>query len=160
MGFLADAIKLSVEHHFNQKYDNQSFIEGHILPVVLQAEVICVGIKMSSTEVEVVKAIAHLHDVVEDTNCSMNEIKSIHRIPDAVTNGVEALTYDKNTPLGMYLGGIVKCSIYAIIVRLADSMCNLRKSLSTGHVTGILKYSGNINFLSAALVREIEKRKN
>lgn len=158
--FVAEAIKLATQHHHGQKYIDQTYMDGHIYPVVLQAELIARGAKMSSTEIDCVIAIAYMHDLVEDTTVSLDMIQDITHVPDAVPNAVNALTKCDGEPHGEYLQRIINCNIYAVVVKLADSLVNLRTSLSTGIASNVLKYANNVNFLSTVVSREIERRKN
>lgn len=160
MTFVEEAEQLAQQHHHGQKYLDQTYMDGHIYPVVLQAELIARGAKLSSTEVDCVMAIAYCHDLVEDTTVSIDMIQDIDRVPTAVPNAVAALTKEFGQPHGEYLETIAKCSVYAAIVKLADSMVNLRSSLSTGTSSKILEYSNNVNYLSTVVCREIDRRKN
>lgn len=159
MKFVEEAEQLAQQHHHGQKYLDQTYMDGHIYPVALQAELIARGVKLSETEIECVLAIAYCHDLVEDTTVSIDMIRDLDRVPLCVPNAVAALTKIYGQPHGEYLETIAKCSIYAAVVKLADSLVNLRTSLSTGISPNILQYSNNINYLSTVVTREIERRK-
>lgn len=160
MTFVEEAERLALQRHHGQKYLDQTYMDGHIYPVALQAELIARGAKLSSTEIECILAIAYCHDLIEDTTTTIDEIRDLDRVPLCVPNAVAALTKMQGQPHGEYLEAIARCSIYAAIVKLADSLVNLRTSLSTGVSSNILVYSNNINYLSTVVCREIDRRKN
>lgn len=159
MTFVEEAEKLALQHHHGQKYRDQTYMDGHIYPVVMQAELIARGAKLSETEVDCIMAIAYCHDLIEDTTVSIDMIRDLDRVPLCVPNAVAALTKMDGQPHGEYLEAIIRCSIYATIVKLADSLVNLRTSLCSGASQNILQYSNNINYLSTVVCREIERRK-
>lgn len=160
MTFVEEAEKLALQHHHGQKYLDHTYMDGHIYPVVLQAELIARGAKLSSTEIDCILAIAYCHDLVEDTTVTVDMIRELDRVPLCVPNAVAALTKESGQHHGEYLETIARCSIYAAIVKLADSLVNLRTSLSTGVSIKILEYSNNINYLSTVVCREIERRRD
>lgn len=160
MKFVDEAEKLAIQHHHGQKYLDQTYMDGHIYPVALQAELIARGAKLSDTEIDCVLAIAYCHDLVEDTTVTLDMIKDIDRVPLCIPNAVAALTKEDGQHHGDYLETIARCSIYAAIVKLADSMVNLRTSLNTGISSKILQYSNNINYLSTVVCREIDRRRD
>lgn len=156
--FVLTAQNLAAKYHKNQKYGDLTYIYGHLIPVELQAEIIGKGCGLNVNELRCVSAVAWLHDVVEDTDCTLDIIKDIQHVPDLVPKSVECLTNDCNSH-GKYLNKVVCGGIVPIVVKLADSLCNHRASLASGNAKRILKYSANINYLSTALVRELDKRK-
>lgn len=156
--FVATSYNLAEKYHKNQKYGEMSYMQGHLLPVSFQAEVIAEGCGLNVNEIRCVSAVSYLHDIVEDTDCSLDIVKGIQHVPELVPKSVECLT-KKGESHGKYLDAIVRGGIVPIIVKLADSMCNHRASLASGSSKRILRYSSNIVYLSTALVREIEKRK-
>lgn len=159
MNFVEEAEKLALQRHHGQKYLDQTYMDGHIYPVALQAEIIARGARLSSTEIDCILAICYCHDLLEDTTTTLDEVQGLDRVPTAVPDAVLALTVKEGQSHGEYLEGIVSCSIYAIVCKMADSLVNLRSSLSNGRTNSILKYSNNVNYLSAAICREIERRR-
>lgn len=152
------AVNTATQYHHGQTYGDLTYMDGHLHLVALQAEVIADGLKLSPTEVECVVSIAYLHDILEDTQCDMETLKmSLNRCPDAIFNGVNALTKEGSQRVA-YLAQVVQGGLFAIIVKIADSMCNLRASLASGNCKNILKYADNINYLTTMLVRAVERR--
>ncbi|MEQ6354023.1 HD domain-containing protein [Lysinibacillus sp. M3] len=72
------------------------------------------------------KATAYLHDVLEDTKITANDLKNAG-IPDNVIEAVQVLTKDRNTPYFDYLRQ-VKASPIARLVKLADLKHNSDRS--------------------------------
>ena len=66
---------------------------------------------------EYTTCVALLHDVVEDTNISLDDLKSI--FPKEVTNAVALMTHDSNVPYLEYVRNIAANPI-AKAVKLAD----------------------------------------
>ncbi|MFW3388400.1 UNVERIFIED_CONTAM: hypothetical protein RF648_20645, partial [Kocuria sp. CPCC 205274] len=114
MTFVEEALQLATQGHHGQKYLDQTYMDGHILPVALQAELIARGARLSSTEIDCVLAIAYCHDLVEDTNVTIDMIRDIDRVPLCIPNGVAALTKMNGQPQAEYLKTIVSCNIYAV----------------------------------------------
>lgn len=159
MSYMDEVLKLAIQHHHGQKYLDQTYLDGHIYPVALQAEMIAKGAGLSNTEIDVVNSIAYGHDLLEDTTVTLDMIEGLDRVPLAVPFAIDALTKRIGVSQSDYLQGIVGCSIYATVVKLADSLVNLRTSLSTGSTSRMLEYSNNVSYLTTAVSREIERRK-
>ena len=69
------------------------------------------------------KAVALLHDVVEDTEWTLDDLKA-EGIPEYVVEAVGLLTHDKDMPYGDYIAR-VKENPLARTVKIADLMHNL-----------------------------------
>lgn len=67
---------------------------------------------------EATTVVALLHDVVEDTEITFEDLKE-QGFSDEIINALKLLTHDKNTPYMEYVGEIKKNSI-AKKVKLAD----------------------------------------
>lgn len=156
MDFCVTALQLAKLHHEKQMYGTQPYVSGHLDPVAFQAELIASGLRMDAEEVRLVVATAYLHDILEDTNCKRSDLVVVG-IPKIVVDSVELLT-KKCESHNQYLFQISHNSIFATVVKLADSMCNHRASLIDGKYQNVLKYANNINYLSTALCRWAEKR--
>lgn len=144
----------------SKAWNTTTHYERHILPVVLQAEIISDGAGLAQTEKGVVEAIAKLYDILEQTACKMDYIKELHRVPDAVFSSVAVLTKAPNTMNSVYLTEICGHSIYTVIVALAVELVKFRDILcEINSNTEKLVHANNINHLTTALVRKIEGRK-
>lgn len=148
------AMGLAFEYHENQKYGELDYFSGHIDPVTTQAEVIAAGLGWEEEQVRLAVATAYLHDILEDTPC---EVLVLHDsgIPHMVINAVEILTKGCESK-NQYLASI-SCSQLATVVKMADSLVNLRACLADGKVEKALKYSDNINYLTTVMSRWAKK---
>lgn len=75
---------------------------------------------MMDTDIE--KAVAYLHDVVEDTKISFDDLKE-YGFPNQIIEAVKALTKQKNESYGVYIDRVIKNPI-AKKVKLADMKHN------------------------------------
>lgn len=75
---------------------------------------------MMDTDIE--KAVAYLHDVVEDTKISFDDLKE-YGFPNQIIEAVKALTKQKNESYDVYIDRVIKNSI-AKKVKLADMKHN------------------------------------
>lgn len=148
--FVHSAMKLSFDYHKGQMYGKLGYYTGHIDPVTTQAEVIARGLGWDDEQVRQVVAASYLHDILEDTPC---ELLTLHDsgIPQLVISAVEILTKGCESH-NQYLNSISGSRI-ATVVKLADSMVNLRACLSDGKAIKALKYSNNINHLTTVISR-------
>ena len=81
---------------------------------------------------EISCTVALLHDVVEDTDITMDDLRA--EFPDVVTEAVELLTYDRETDYFDYVRNL-KQNYYARRVKLADLDHNSDETRISG--TGI-----------------------
>lgn len=82
-----------------------------------------------STQVEDrLKPIALLHDVVEDTNVTLEDLKNA-QFPQYIIDAVDVLTHAKNEPNIQYWNRILT-NKDAVIVKIADIRCNLKDAPS------------------------------
>ena len=88
------------------------------------------------------KAVAWLHDVLEDTTVSKYDLM-VYGVPADVIEAIEILTKKKNQPYGEYLKG-VKENAMAKAVKIADMKANLADSPTKNQ---ILKYTQGLSFL-------------
>lgn len=159
MSLYRDTYLLIQTYHKDQTYGDGSYIDAHLVPVSLTAKWIAEGCKLTKEEIEGIEVLGLLHDIIEDTSCTLTEVRAVENMPKWVPEGIWALTKDMHMSYNNYLGFIVQGGIYPIIVKLADSMCNHRACLSEGNVEKAKKYSSNIDYLTTALGREVEKRR-
>lgn len=134
-------------------YGNLSYSSGHIDPVVLQAEVIAEGLNLDEEEIQIITATAYLHDILEDTSATKEDLSS-KGLPNMVVTAVGLLTRNSCESYNQYLTTITRSRI-ATLVKLADSMVNHRACMKDGKIENSLKYANNINYLSTSLNRWI-----
>ena len=75
---------------------------------------------MMDTDIE--KAVAYLHDVVEDTDISFDDLKE-YGFPNQIIEALKALTKQKNESYDVYIDRVIKNPI-AKKVKLADMKHN------------------------------------
>ena len=75
---------------------------------------------MMDTDIE--KAVAYLHDVVEDTNISFDDLKE-YGFPNQIIEALKALTKQKNESYDVYIDRVIRNPI-AKKVKLADMKHN------------------------------------
>lgn len=90
------------------------------------------------------KPIAYLHDVVEDTNISLDELKELG-FDSYILDAVDLLTHCKNVPNIVYWKGIAS-NADATMVKLADIAHNL-SSQPSEHAK--LKYAKALAFFKS-----------
>lgn len=157
MEFARKAQALAEKFHEGQKYGEYSYLQGHLLPVSSTALMIAEGLNFTTYQLALVEAAAWLHDVVEDTPCTLVDIRNIPSSPAELSEIVWALTKEEHLTNASYLGKVVQGGLMSILIKLADSMCNHRASLIDGNLKRSLKYARNIYYLNNALELEFEK---
>ncbi|MBO4220475.1 MAG: hypothetical protein J5933_06090 [Clostridia bacterium] len=131
------ALKLSFEAHREQTDKSGMPYVYHPFHVAEQMDT------------EVKTAVALLHDVVEDTDYSLDDIRSLG-FPDEVTEALELLTHDDSVPYMEYVGSVSKNPV-ARAVKLADLRHNSDLSrfddVDAGAVARVRKYAMAIRIL-------------
>lgn len=142
MNIVANAEQLAHKWHRGQKYGNQPYTE-HLKAVVASVEdKYAASGKVAS---DVVIAVAILHDVLEDTACTQQEIIECTSI--YVASCVLALTKNKGESYENY---ILKVKIYpeSLEVKTHDTLCNLTASVMSGENGRIRKYAKQLLLLT------------
>lgn len=159
MNFVTTACNFATVAHHGMKYGDYTYIDGHLSPVALQARLIAVGLGLTDRDISITEAVAWLHDCVEDTNTTVEDIRRISDMPHEVSTSVSILTKKGCTSYSVYISLIGKSNdIYAIIVKLSDSICNYRQCISEGLIEKSTKYANNIQLLTYTLRRVSEER--
>lgn len=73
-------------------------------------------------DLAVVKAVGLLHDVVEDSDVTLDDLAAAG-LPPSVVEPVGLLTHDKDAPRGPYLEAIARDPV-ALVVKYADTLDN------------------------------------
>ncbi len=125
---VSKAIFLATQKHNGQvmKHPTGMPYSAHFTNVLMEALNFAQGLDGIDFDLLVCSAI--LHDVLEDTNTSYEEIAS--EFGEKIANGVLALTKDKNLPKSQQmedsLNRILQQPIEIAIVKMADRMFNIR----------------------------------
>ena len=131
--------------HNRQMYGNKDYFNGHIRVVVNNLLRIIDELEFTVGERILMEAGAFLHDVVEDTSGSLDQIQSLFGCTE-LTNLVDSLTQRRNEARWNYLSRLSK-NKFAIYVKLADSTTNLHKGISTGDPKRASQYLDSMKFL-------------
>lgn len=137
MNIVENAKKLAKHYHKGQLYGDMPYVE-HLW------EVYNTVMMRHGNEHHVMLATALLHDILEDTTCTAQEVCDTTSLE--VMNNVVALTKIKGESHADY---IAKVCLYPVAreVKIADTLCNLNASYGSGHVGRIKKYSKQLLML-------------
>jgi (p)ppGpp synthase/HD superfamily hydrolase len=105
--------------HQGQKYGNRDYIDAHV------SQVAAITARLGYSEMHV--AAAWLHDVIEDTAVSLEDLEG-EGIPLNVVEAVEALTQREGESYTAYLGRVTQNQI-AIAVKYADLSANFGSTM-------------------------------
>ena len=134
------AKQLSKHFHKGQKYGEYDYFEYHILGVMNNVHNIT-KVEHISEELYIV---ALLHDILEDTDCSMETLENI--FGDYIFEQVYYLTKGKHISQDAYIDRIVRNKT-ARIVKYADSLFNYTESIKVGDTKRAYIYQQNLNHL-------------
>ena len=132
------AKQLSKHFHKGQKYGEYDYYEHHILGVVKTLEIVA----KDMTEDMIIVAL--LHDVLEDTSCTLETIYNI--FGDNVTTAVSILTKSERLSQADYIERIVRRKTPRI-VKYADSLFNHQECVKGGNMKRAEKYQRNLKEL-------------
>lgn len=120
-------------HHQGQKYGDQDYFGAHILKVVQ-------SLKSSGASLLAIQ-VGYLHDVVEDTEVTIDEICGVFALE--VAEAVDAITKREGESRNEYLKRCLKNPV-ARFVKLHDAWCNLNQSVASADAKRIRKYSNTV----------------
>lgn len=150
---LTIAVELAVEAHMHQMYGKNPYILHlhEVDQLVIQAYA---NKKRSGSEpyskepgdeMDCLRAIAYLHDIIEDTPMTFDELKAAG-ICERVAEAVLYITKTDGESYKDYIAG-VKSNELARKVKLCDTSANLMNSIKEGNTKRINKYSKQIQLL-------------
>ena len=123
-------------HHKGQKYGDRDYFRAHILKVVQSLK--SAGASLLAIQV------GYLHDVVEDTEVTVDEICGVFGLE--VAEAVDVITKREGKSRNEYLKRCLKNPI-AKFVKLHDAWCNFNCSVKEGDQRRILRYNLTIQKL-------------
>lgn len=130
---------LSEHYHKGQFYGvNMDYFTYHITGVVEQ-------MKVHSMNEEAL-IVAYLHDIVEDTSCTVETIKAL--FGDGIANAVLAITKVPNESRSVYLSRCAKNKL-ARVVKLHDALFNATNCLKNKNIEKYNYYLDTISKLRA-----------
>lgn len=144
------AMLFAREKHKEQKYGNKDYFLYHVCSVADSLDNSLTGMYHYNTHKDEILITAYLHDVVEDTNTTIEEIE--HVFGSSIAKYVYLLTKQQNETRVEYLSRVCESPI-ATLVKLHDSTCNATQSLSDGDLQRFSKYMQYIGILG----KNIEK---
>ena len=102
------------------------------------------GKSFSTDVVQILMDSAYLHDVVEDTDTSLETIRTL--FGEQVAEVVDLLTKRKCLSYKKYIDNI-KQNEYALLVKIADTRANLAQSYYDNNEKRIAKYAKQLALL-------------
>lgn len=135
------AKKLASFSHHGQKYGSHDYCDYHLAGVAQIAE--C-HILASDENIDDVRSVAWLHDILEDTSLTEELLRS--HFGDTITNAVVLLTKEDGYNYDEYIRRICGNRL-AWIVKIADTLFNLKESALMGNASRTNKYSNQLNLL-------------
>lgn len=141
---IAQAAALAKRAHVGQKYGDEDYFSGHIEKVVGKSRLLF----PDNTEIDRILIIAYLHDVLEDTNVTYDDLAL--EFGEYTASCVKLLTRRGNQSYDFYIDCICDNPI-ATAVKYADSYVNLEKCLETQQWKRAEKYLKNLQKLSEYL---------
>lgn len=137
--YLNNIIEFVKEKHINQKYGEREYIE-HLHEVAKMSEYLLsngscwedfnirfnmLNLIHNFDDHDVYK-VAYLHDVLEDTNANISDLKNLG-LSEQVIKAVQLLTKTDGYIYSDYINNIKQNSL-AKIVKISDTLCNLKQS--------------------------------
>lgn len=130
---------LSQHYHNGQLYGaNQGYFEYHITGIVNLLKV------HNFSEEHLI--VAYLHDIVEDTSCTIDIIKSL--FGESIANSVIAISKQDDESKDAYLARCTKNKL-ARVVKLHDALFNATNCLKNKNTTKYNTYLETISKLQA-----------
>lgn len=124
---LSVAYNLAKERHKGQKYGYADYFDFHIEGVyrLCKESLRSIGISPVSELGFIILSVAYLHDILEDTNTTEDELMSL--FGGIVTDAVRAISKEDNEIYDEYLTR-VKSNPISLIVKICDVEFNLDKT--------------------------------
>jgi (p)ppGpp synthase/HD superfamily hydrolase len=147
------AIDLATKWHEGQRYGKLPYI-AHLMDVdrwVIERNVTVKDYSDPYSEayadrVDQLRAIAYLHDILEDTECTAMDLRNAGICEDVV-NAVVLLTKKIGEEYKEYLEKIIQNTL-AREVKICDTMANLTQSVKKNNTKRIAKYTRQLAILA------------
>lgn len=135
------AYDMSQWFHRRQKYGVHEYMY-HLYAVANQVERL---LSQSPADITDELVVAYLHDVLEDTSATIEDLEN-EGFSRSVINAVVSITKVAGESYESYITK-VKSNPVALLVKKADTLCNLRESVFDGSVGRVKKYTKQLNLL-------------
>ena len=132
------AKQLSKHFHKGQMYGKHDYYTYHILGVVKTLK----SVAKEVTEDMIIVAL--LHDVLEDTTCSLGALENIFNIN--ICNAVLRLSNITTHDYSSYIEYVLRSGV-ARVVKYADSLFNYQECMMSGDVKRAERYQRNLDAL-------------
>lgn len=146
------AMKVMSEYHENQYRKNE--IGGIQIPYAVHPVEVMKLVWTWKTGNESLLVAALLHDTLEDTSITEDELNSF--FGEQITNLVKELTFDESVSKEEYMQSFVNKSVDALIIKIADRICNVKDFLLTNEKYAI-KYFNKAEPLFNALKSRLQE---
>lgn len=144
---ILNAKLLAEEKHFNQRYGTRPYM-FHIQSVVDTLPFLSEFIP--TAYFHQAQIIAYLHDILEDTD--VGETYIYNNFGSDVVVAVKLLTKKPSETRDDYIQRLIASqNTMAIIVKIADTMTNLKQSLESGNIKFINRYTKQLDKLMSYL---------
>jgi (p)ppGpp synthase/HD superfamily hydrolase len=130
------ALTIATKFHAGQKYGKEDYT----------VHLVSVANSLSSSSDERLQIIAVLHDILEDTACSLDVLYGLFE--DNVVKAVEAITKTGCEETYEQYISKVRNNQLARVVKMHDTKCNLDESLKRLDMKRVLKYSKQMQLLA------------
>lgn len=135
------------EKHKGQTYAyDKDYFEAHILAVVSKVQELMPKWHYSKADIFWCTIVAYLHDIVEDTDVTLQEIRE--RYNSEVEEAVRLLTKNPEFSREIQIT-MIKQNFMAKMVKRATALVNLQTSMMTQSPGRVQRYLDTIEILSA-----------
>ena len=148
------ALNFAAKVHGEQKTPNGLPYLTHLCSVAMEVIHACEESKLEQNKSDIAISVALLHDTIEDTNVSYDEL--YNEFGAEVAEGVEALTKDKTLPskkeqMQDSINRLLTQPYEVQMVKLADRITNLQKPPAHWDSLKILNYHKEAKFIHSCL---------
>ncbi len=147
------ALNFAAKAHGEQKTPKGLPYLTHLASVVMEVIHACMESKMEQEKVDKVITVAFLHDVLEDTDVSYDDIYTEFGID--IAEAIEALSKDENLPKKEQMTDSINKLLaqpYEIqMIKLADRITNLQEPPSSWDSQKIFNYHKEAKFILSCL---------
>lgn len=144
ISLITKAEEIAKSYHKGQMYGDKDYYSSHIEDVIGETADLLNKYFITDNDCINVLCVAALHDVLEDTDCSVDYLDTFFSV--AIVETVVLLS--KNLSATNYLENI-KNNKYAKVVKIADSRCNMAACIKQGDYNRAKKYLKNLCYLES-----------
>lgn len=147
MQIIRKAMALAEKAHSGQEYAGKSYMV-HLHAAAEAAEDVYWEAG-SGLNIEYLVAACYLHDIIEDTHVSAEDLIS-HGFPVEIVEAVKCVTKEEGYDYQQYIERILQNPL-AKAVKVADTLANLTQSLKTGNKRFLKKYTKQLCLLGGVV---------